>query len=269
MTNYLLGIDSAWTTKANSGVALIQGYRTPKLVCAGRSYAEFIAALNGLMPNWSKKPESGSDLESVLESLSERSIKPRVIALDLPLATTPITGRRVSDQKVSRKYGGMGAGTHSPNRDRPGKISKEIFTLFEREGYHFAHCDIDDPTSPVFLETYPHPAVIELLKLSYRHPYKVTKTSKYWPDLPSPERWNRVRHKMQLLWKKLNGRIPNLRKNFPDPAVLADALPKGPLYKGYEDALDAVVCAWVGAEFIKGRCKGYGDKVSCIWIPTC
>ena len=42
----------------------------------------------------------------------------------------------------------------------------------------------------------------------------------------------------------------------------------GACYKGYEDALDAVVCAWVGAEFIKERCEGYGDKVSCIWIPT-
>nr|WP_280514606.1 DUF429 domain-containing protein [Rhizobium anhuiense] len=38
--------------------------------------------------------------------------------------------------------------------------------------------------------------------------------------------------------------------------------------KGFEDALDAVVCAWVGACMMDGRAKAYGDVESAIWIPA-
>jgi predicted RNase H-like nuclease len=37
--------------------------------------------------------------------------------------------------------------------------------------------------------------------------------------------------------------------------------------KGYEDAIDAVVCAWIGCEFLAGRCVAYGDMESAIWLP--
>ena len=76
-----------------------------------------------------------------------------------------------------------------------------------------------------------------------------------------------MRRSLQHLWKGLDEVIPNIRELIPKPTVLADALPKGPCYKGYEDAVDALVCAWVAVEFVNGRCKGYGDEESCIWIP--
>ena len=35
-----------------------------------------------------------------------------------------------------------------------------------------------------------------------------------------------------------------------------------------EDALDAVVCAWVGVCALEGRAKAYGDPDSAIWVPS-
>ena len=38
--------------------------------------------------------------------------------------------------------------------------------------------------------------------------------------------------------------------------------------KRCEDALDALVCAWVGAEFLAGRTTGLGDDTAAIWCPS-
>lgn len=35
-----------------------------------------------------------------------------------------------------------------------------------------------------------------------------------------------------------------------------------------EDALDSLVCAWAGTEYLCGRCQPYGDDTAAIWIPT-
>ena len=38
--------------------------------------------------------------------------------------------------------------------------------------------------------------------------------------------------------------------------------------KAFEDALDAIVCAWVAICVLEGRAEPYGDEESAIWIPT-
>jgi predicted RNase H-like nuclease len=42
---------------------------------------------------------------------------------------------------------------------------------------------------------------------------------------------------------------------------------RGPLaqLKRYEDALDAVVCAWVGIQYLEGKARAYGDATSAVW----
>jgi len=37
--------------------------------------------------------------------------------------------------------------------------------------------------------------------------------------------------------------------------------------KRYEDALDALVCAWVGSRFLAGEAMAFGDADSAIWAP--
>jgi hypothetical protein len=38
--------------------------------------------------------------------------------------------------------------------------------------------------------------------------------------------------------------------------------------KAYEDALDAVICAWVAVCALEGRAIPFGDEDSAIWIPS-
>ena len=38
--------------------------------------------------------------------------------------------------------------------------------------------------------------------------------------------------------------------------------------KAYEDALDAIICAWVAICGLEGRAAPFGDENSSIWIPT-
>ena len=37
--------------------------------------------------------------------------------------------------------------------------------------------------------------------------------------------------------------------------------------KRYEDSLDALVCAWVGVEYLAGRAVPLGDDDAAIWCP--
>ena len=46
-----------------------------------------------------------------------------VIALDMPLATALVVGRRMADSAISRKFGKAWCGTQSPSAIRPGRLS--------------------------------------------------------------------------------------------------------------------------------------------------
>ena len=37
--------------------------------------------------------------------------------------------------------------------------------------------------------------------------------------------------------------------------------------KRYEDALDALICAWVGVRYVAGDCSAFGDATAAIWVP--
>lgn len=38
--------------------------------------------------------------------------------------------------------------------------------------------------------------------------------------------------------------------------------------KRYEDALDALVCAWVGIKFMEGHALALGDDRCAVWVPS-
>ncbi|MCM2500652.1 DUF429 domain-containing protein [Neorhizobium galegae] len=42
---------------------------------------------------------------------------------------------------------------------------------------------------------------------------------------------------------------------------------RGHELEAFEDMLDAVVCAWIGACVLDGRARAYGDEASAIWVP--
>jgi predicted RNase H-like nuclease len=38
--------------------------------------------------------------------------------------------------------------------------------------------------------------------------------------------------------------------------------------KRYEDALDALICGWVGVEYLAGRAVPLGNEDAAIWCPA-
>lgn len=264
---FILGIDAAWTEREPSGVALIVvGDASSKVLCVAPSYQQFIQAGDGAPIDWGAAQIRGSvpDLARLLSAarnLGANSVD--LVAMDIPLARTPITSRRASDRAVSRAYGAKGCSTHSPSATRPGPISDELGRQLVCAGYTL------ETNSPVrgsgtrAIEVYPHPALITLTNRDYRVPYKVARTTRYWEGMPIQERTTRLLTEFQDIYRHLEadlGALPFALPSRHQVSALAHL-------KRFEDALDALVCAWVAKRHLLGQTSPYGDEDSTIWIP--
>ena len=133
----VLGIDAAWTLTQPSGVALAtkspSGWR---IIAAASSYQRFHAMADPRLLGEPRPSGSPPDAPKLLASASVLCDAPvNLVAIDMPVANTPIVGRRVSDSAVSRAYGGRKCGTHTPNALRPGRLSDQLRQSFDRAGY--------------------------------------------------------------------------------------------------------------------------------------
>ncbi|MBX3110238.1 MAG: DUF429 domain-containing protein [Fimbriimonadaceae bacterium] len=184
-----------------------------------------------------------------------------LIAVDMPLSRTEITCRRTSDDAVSRAYGSRKCGTHTPNIARPGPISDRFRESFEAAGFPLQTIEV---LGQGVIEVYPHPALVELAGASERLTYKVAKSRAYWPSLSPPER----RSRLHLEWSRIIGLLELEVQGVSSAFDGFERRTSGSEMKATEDALDAVVCAWVAICALDGRAIPYGDKDSAIWIPT-
>lgn len=198
--------------------------------------------------------------------------QPSVIVLDIPLSPRPICGRRPADNAVSTVYGSRWAGTHTPSTKRFGHVSATLFQQLSSSGYHWMnateHVQLNRQLR-CFLETYPHPVIVEMLGLEKRLCYKVAKRQRYWPSVRPDKRWRNLASELDRLHSALASRIGGFADQVPKACDILDASPKskGAALKGIEDVLDAVVCALVGRELLAGRAVAFGDQYSAIWVP--
>jgi len=264
----ILAIDAAWTKKQPSGVALISGI-TGHWRCIGLapSYHSFIELSRGRTVDWEAPRISGCtpDCSGLLQAasclLQGRSVS--LVTVDMPLATVPITGRRAADQKISHQFGRAKCSTHSPNASRPGTVGTAISDGFEEQGFSLATTDQKAGTPGCLVEVYPHPALLRLLNAQERIPYKVTKSRRYWPGQSLACRIMRVRQELGRILGALRVAIQDIALPLPD----ADHLKTLSQLKRYEDAIDALVCGWVGTQFLQGSATAYGDATCAIWVP--
>ncbi|MDP9375345.1 MAG: DUF429 domain-containing protein [Chloroflexota bacterium] len=159
----VLGIDAAWTATEPTGVALIRGEGSDwRCVALAPSYDAFVALASGKSVDWQMTaggaaPEPGTMLAAAERLLGDERVA--VAAVDMPLATLPITARRAADGAVSRAFSGRGCGTHSPSPERPGSISTRLAEGFAARGYPLATAATPPGTAPRLVEVYPHPAL--------------------------------------------------------------------------------------------------------------
>jgi predicted RNase H-like nuclease len=259
----VLGIDAAWTTKQPSGVAVaLENADGWRLIAAAASYGRFHAFAANRKPADEGAKGSLPDASQLRSSASAFcGCAVDLVAIDMPLAPSPIKGRRSCDNAVSRAFGRHKCGTHSPSAERPGMISDKLREDFARAGYPLLTTNI---ALPGLIEVYPHPALVELTGASKRLTYKASKVRAYWPSVTAEKRrlflyqvWNQIE-------TALGGKIFGVKTALPELEL--DASPKK--LKAYEDALDAIVCAWVAICALEGRAMPYGDEDSAIWVPT-
>ena len=250
----VLGIDAAWTAANPSGVALVaETDGIWRIVAVAASFEDFI----GLAGD-----DEGSGPAALIAAAARLAGRiPDLVTVDMPMMDAPILARRAADNAVNRAYAGRGAGTHSPTVIRPGAVGRALEAGLSAAGYPLATLDIRPPCR---IEIYPHPALIELLGAAYRLPYKAGNTGKYWRGLPLIER----RLRLYEVWATIVAAMDGVIAGSSDFLALPPANARGRSLKAFEDRLDAVVAAHVGAMALDGRARPYGDAASAVWVPA-
>jgi len=263
----VLGIDAAWTKGEPSGVALVVSsggawrYRG-----VAPSYDAFLSLADGCPVAWQTGRFVGCvpDVRGLLDSAHKLAGAPvDVVAIDMPVSTVPIVGRRKADNCISATFGGRGCSTHSPSATRPGPLGECLSREFERAGYSIAHAAEAAGMPLRLIEVYPHPALLTLLDRLFRVPYKVGKSRKYWPGSTIDQRTSAILVEFQLINQGLTRVVGPTGLNLPNTINV----PAPASLKRYEDALDALVSAWVGTCYAEGNTVPYGDATAAIWCP--
>jgi predicted RNase H-like nuclease len=257
----ILGIDAAWTKTGSSGVVLLDSSDGGRVIVCAPSYASFVAHANEDPICWSRPTAGVLDVSTLLDAakcIGGRDVD--VVAIDMPIATTKIVRRRIADQEISIKFGGAWASAHSPTAQRPGEYSDNITKQFEAAGFSLVTKE-GKPAGRSLIEVYPLAALVRLMNVPKRPLYKVSKSNREWPKLSRDERILELLKKWREILNCLNQGISDL--NFPMPKC-ANTLRS---LKPYEDALDAIISAYVGALYLNGAAESFGDDVASIWVP--
>jgi predicted RNase H-like nuclease len=111
---------------------------------------------------------------------------------------------------------------------------------------------------------YPHVALLRLLSSTKRTCYKVSKSRKYWRgQLFAPRR--------KLLLEQFDRILNALSHDIRDIPLQRSDFEQIPTLSGlkcFEDKLDALVCGWMGMQYLRGKATAYGDESAAIWVPS-
>jgi predicted RNase H-like nuclease len=267
----VLGIDAAWTVNRQSGIALVSRGSTGswQCLCVAPSYASFLTAAKGVrISSWDtpvlskEPPDVGCILEAASSLLSGNMVD--VVTIDMPVSCKQIKTRRPADNAISKAFGAAKCSTHSPTPDRPGTYGARLTNAFNHAGFSVATTDTKSGTLLHLVEVYPHPALLRLCGAENRLEYKVGKSRKYWPQTDLRGRISNLLTVYHRILDALGAEIKDI--NLPLPT--ADSCLTLASLKCYEDAIDALVCAWVGCQYVDGRATAFGDDTAAIWIPN-
>lgn len=218
-----IGIDLAWSDNNPSGVAAIRDGR-------------LVASAGGL----SKMSEI---LDFVGDHLSRRHGS--IVAVDAPLRVPNETGIRACDRALSADWRRYQAGAYPANRkllERDGVVRGEALTAALSERFKFYESDVIPRRTKARLvcEVYPHPALVSLFGLDRTLKYKRGRGRSF------EERWSEFDRYRRLLRKlrKADPRLRGTRRLLKSTQVYGL---RGAALQAYEDALDAITCAYIAA----------------------
>lgn len=204
----ILGIDLAWGERRPDGVCLISATRR-------RAYAHAPDLLRG----------DAALLDWIAGAVAEQ---PALLAVDGPLVCPNSTGARPVDRATHVHFGRFKCGCHPSNTTlspRPPRLGRAL----QARGYRL---DWTLRVPRIAAEVYPHPALVRLLGLEARIPYKrgpVVARRAAFATLQEGLRGCLVRH------------FPRL-----ELAPEVHGLLRLPWTKDTEDRTDGLICALVG-----------------------
>lgn len=266
MRCHVLGIDAAWTETGSSGVALL------RIADGKRSVLEVASSYKGFLTTGTEGRRMAGTRPEVEELLRRAEniagAMVDLVAIDMPMARTKFTGRRVADNAVSRTFGGSWASTHTPNAARPGLHGERIADAFAKAGYPLATDRSQVAAGRAVVEVYPLAALVRLMDVKVRPEYKVAKIAQYFrttmPPLSRNQRIDRLLETWAQILGVLSREISDFRFELPNRLTLKFVAELKP----YEDMLDAVISAWVGVCVLEGRAEPFGNEDCAIWVPT-
>ena len=178
-----------------------------------------------------------------------------IVAIDAPTHVPNQTGQRPCEAQCRALYGRYEAGPHPANRSLYGGDIRGETLVAALAGDGFLH----DPSPPArgerrVMEVFPHPAHVALFGLPKTLKYKAKPGRSLQARLAEFERY-------ASLLRSLSGYDPSLRI---EDEILDGPQPPAPAaLKRYEDALDALTCAYLAAYYLRWgakRLQTLGDR---------
>ena len=184
--------------------------------------------------------------------------------MHLPLSRKPITGRRAADNAVSRAFGNQGCAVHSPSAQRPGPLADEVRARAAALGFPLATASTPEgPVQRSSRSTRTRRSSTSCTAITASPTRSPRRTTSYWPDATLRARVARLHEQHSRIRSALNAYVIDVSRQLPTPAHIGSLAS----LKAHEDALDALVCGWVGIRYVQGECRAYGDESAAIWIP--
>lgn len=89
------------------------------------------------------------------------------------------------------------------------------------------------------------------------------RASSYWRASSIAERIERLLAEFTAILDGLAASIDNIAITLPRAADIGNLS----ALKPFEDMIDALVCCWMGIEYLNGRSHALGDDNAAIWCP--
>jgi predicted RNase H-like nuclease len=252
-----VGIDLAWSEKNPSGVAVID------------SAGIVQKASSALWTN-----------DEICRFADLDSSEGAVIAVDAPLTVTNPIGQRSVERELTSIFGLYDAAPHSANLSNPNfqesgriqQLTKQLVDL----GFSQTTTASKLTTQRVFLEVFPAPSLVVLfpclLHTGHCHcrpPRYKQKSGRRWPEVHSE--WEIYRARL----RSLECREPALQFSAEVHTRIGVDIAehRGVKYKGFDDLLDGIFCAYLAYYFWRRGeedCQVVGDPATgSVTIPKC
>lgn len=218
-----LGIDLAWKSERNpSGFAVLRG---------NRSAVELVEVAQPLR-----------SLDEVRGQIRDFTTATTIVAIDAPLIIANSTGQRPCEKAVGQRYGARDASCHTSNLTLyPNSAAVRLAHGLEVDGFVHASAKEAGSASRIILEVYPHAALVAMFNLERIIRYK--KGPIFQKHLGLLQLRDRI--------SQLGRFDPPLRSTHRLEFLLTRELQslRGQKLKDHEDALYAVICAYLACYY--------------------